>query len=102
MITMLASMTSSRPLPGSKPEVVYIHPISTAQARFLLTTDDDFVCSKKHEYSLKKFLEMYPNGAPDRVTAASLMITEDEVEVMFKRIIAKMREHMGVDDPDSL
>jgi len=70
--------------------------VNTAEARRLITTDEDFVYSKRFGYSLKKLLERYPDGCPDRVIAAVLLITEDDVEAHYQRIVIKLRNAMGV------
>ena len=69
-------------------------------ARERVHTEPDFVNSKRHEYSLKKLEERYPDGAPDNVIANALMIKEEEVEPEFDKVVVKMRKEMGVENDD--
>lgn len=63
-----------------------------------LDQDPDFVYLKRFDYSLKKVMLRYPDGCPTRVIAQALLMTEEDVELMHKRIIAKLQELMGVDE----
>jgi len=62
-----------------------------------IDTDQDFVNLKKFDYSLEKTLEHYPDGAPPKVVAQALMMSETEVEELYQRIISKLRSAMKVD-----
>lgn len=68
------------------------------EARERLATDPDFVCCKRFDYSLRKVLERYPEGAPSRVIAQSLMITEDELADLEESIITKIRQQLRIED----
>jgi hypothetical protein len=54
--------------------------------------DEDFVNIKRFDYSLKKLLERYPEGAPVSVMAQALMIPEEELEIMYQNILSKLRK----------
>jgi hypothetical protein len=54
--------------------------------------DEDFVNIKRFNYSLKKLLERYPEGAPVSVMAQALMIPEEELEIMYQNILSKLRK----------
>lgn len=69
--------------------------MTTDQARHLILTDETFVYTKRFEYNIHKLKERYPDEAPVRVIAAVLMITEDDVEAEYERIVRKLRQHMG-------
>lgn len=69
------------------------------EARKKVQTVPDFVNSKRHDYSLKKLEERYPDGAPDNVVASALMIEEEQVEPEFEKVVVKLRETMGVEEP---
>lgn len=71
--------------------------MTTDQARKMLHEDPDFIALKRYDYSLKKLMERYPDGCPDRVIASALMITEDDVENMHQEIVLKLRAAMGVE-----
>ena len=63
----------------------------------MIDTDPDYIASKRFDYSLAKLLERYPDGCPDRVIAAVLLIEEHEVEQCYNRIVEKLRRMMKVD-----
>lgn len=70
--------------------------MTTVEARKLLENKEDFVFLKRFEYSLAAVLERYPDGCPDRIVAAALLLTEDDVEELYQRTIIKLRNIMGV------
>lgn len=72
--------------------------MTTDDAKFLIDNDEDFVYVKRFDYSLKKLLEKYPDGAPDRVIAQALMITEEDVEKTYQHIVQKLKDSLGLDD----
>ena len=41
-------------------------------------------------------MDRYPEGVPNRIIADALMITEDDVEEIYVRIVEKLREIMKV------
>lgn len=67
------------------------------EARKLIASDPDFVYLKRANFSLKELVEKHPDGVPDRVIAAALMITEEDVEDMYQNIVLKLRKLMKVD-----
>jgi hypothetical protein len=73
--------------------------MTTAQAKILIESDPDFVYSKRDNYSLSEMLKRYKEGCPDRVIAAVLLITEDDVQARYDAIVAKLRKAMGIEDP---
>ena len=70
--------------------------MNTDEVRRKILRDEDFVFLKRHDYSLKKAMERYADGAPDHVIASALMVTEDEVQPMYDAVVAKLRRLMGV------
>jgi hypothetical protein len=72
--------------------------MTTDQARQLISTDEKFVYSKRFEYNIDKLAERHPEGCSNRVIAGVLMITEDDVDDHYERIVKKLRALMGVDD----
>lgn len=50
---------------------------------------------KRFDYSLKKTLEHYPDGCPDRVIAQALMLREDELDEVYSQIVKKLRLLVG-------
>lgn len=71
--------------------------MTSNEARHLIETDPDFVHMKRFEYSLSKLMDRYPEGAPTKIIAQALMMTEDEVEELYQAVIVKMREALKVD-----
>jgi len=59
-------------------------------------TEPDFVATKHFDFSLKKLIERYPDGAPDRIIAQALCLTEPEVEELYQKAVSEIRELMGV------
>jgi hypothetical protein len=70
--------------------------VTTSQAKQLIESDPDFIYSKRFNYSLAELQKRYPDGCPDRIIAAVLMITEDDVEAIYQKIVVKLRNAMGV------
>lgn len=68
----------------------------TAEARTRLLNDEEYVYSKRFEYSTVKVEDRYPEGAPHRLIAAILLITEEEVQEHYDRIVGLLRARMGV------
>lgn len=69
--------------------------MTTDQAKKLILTDPDFVYSKKYGYSLTKLLERYPDGVPDKIIAQALLMTEDDVQELYDRVVKRLRELMA-------
>lgn len=86
-----ASTQSSPPSKACKTDAM-----TTALARSRIAHDEDFIYSKRFSYSLALLLERYPDGVPDRVLAAALMITEDDIEAHYQRIVRTLRTAMGI------
>jgi len=68
------------------------------QAKKKIETEPDFIYSNRFGHSLKKCLERYPDGAPTKVIAQVLLMTEEEVELVHQDIIKKLRVLMKVDE----
>lgn len=70
---------------------------SVEEIRSRIETEPDFVNLKRFDFSLEKVLEKYPEGAPPRLVAQALLMTEEEVEELFQQTVLKLREVMKVD-----
>lgn len=66
------------------------------EAKRRLETEPDFIYNKRFEFSLDKCLDRYPDGAPIKVIAQSLLMTEEDVEEVTERVIVKLRNIMKV------
>lgn len=64
--------------------------------RELIDVDPNFIAIKRFNWSLDDLLERYPDGVPDHIIAAALLIEEEEIEVMYQNIVGKLRELMKV------
>jgi hypothetical protein len=68
-----------------------------SEAKLLVLSDSDFVYLKRFDFSVSKLVERHPSGVPDRVIAAGLMITEDDVRDLYEDIVLKLRRTMKVE-----
>lgn len=68
-----------------------------SEAKLRVAEEADFVYLKRFDFSLAKLVERHPVGVPDRVIAAALMVTEDDVRDMYEDIVLKLRRAMKVE-----
>jgi hypothetical protein len=68
-----------------------------SEAKLLVLNDPNFVYLKRFDFSVAKLVERHPSGVPDRVIAAGLMITEDDVRDLYEEIVVKLRRTMKVE-----
>ncbi len=61
------------------------------ETRLLIETDPDWIAIKRFDYSLKKLLERYPEGAPNRIICQALMMDETQVETLYQAILQKLK-----------
>ncbi len=66
------------------------------EARERILSDPDFIFLKRFDFSLKNLVEKHPGGVSDRVIAAALMVTEDDVQDIYESIIIKLRDILKV------
>ena len=71
--------------------------MTAQEARKLIEESPDFIYLKRFEYSLANLVSRHPEGVSDRVIAAALMLTEDDVEEMYVAIVQKLRVAMKVE-----
>ena len=64
----------------------------------LIRKDKDFIYSKRFDFSLKKLLERYPEGAPTKLIAQVLLMEESEVEELVEESISSIRKKMKVEN----
>ena len=58
--------------------------------------DPNFINIKRFDFSMDTLLQRYPDGAPDKVVASALMMTEEEVADFYEGVVEKLRSIMGV------
>lgn len=51
---------------------------------------------RRFDFSLKRLLERYPEGCPQRLIAQALFVSEADVARMYAEVVAKLRQSMGV------
>ena len=71
--------------------------MTTNEIRSRIADDPDFVGLKRFDYSMKKLLERYPEGCPNRVITHALMIAEGEVEDLYQQAVEHLREIMRIE-----
>lgn len=60
----------------------------------LISTHPDYINIKRFDYSLEKLLDRYPNGAPDRIIAQALDMTEDEMKELYQQALEKLKKEL--------
>jgi len=58
--------------------------------------DFDFINSKKHKNSLKRFIQNNPNGTTDPNIAHFLGLSVQEVVSIYNKIILKARQKLNI------
>ena len=66
-------------------------------AKDRINEEEDFVNLKRFSYSLKKLMERYPEGVPDKYIAQALDVAENEVPALYEEVVAKLRTLMNVE-----
>lgn len=61
-----------------------------------IRSDPDFVALKRYNYSVERVLERFPDGAPVKLIAQGLMMTEPEVEELLQSVVLKLRTALKV------
>lgn len=67
------------------------------EIRELIQKDSNFIYSKRFDFSLEKLLERYPEGAPTKVIAQVLLITEEEVDKLVEEAVVALRLKMKIE-----
>lgn len=62
-----------------------------------ILSDPDFVNLKRYGYSVEKVLDRFPDGAPTKLIAQGLMMSEEEVEETLQSVILKLRTALKVE-----
>lgn len=62
-----------------------------------IETEEDFINSKKHGYSLRHFLDASPGGTTDNIIAYFLKIKPDDVKSLYESAVKKIRQKLKVD-----
>lgn len=70
--------------------------MSTVKAHDRILKEPDFVNLKRFDFSLEKTMERYPDGAPTRVIAQALLMSEEEVLDLLEAVVLKLRDTLKV------
>lgn len=60
-------------------------------------SDPDYIALKRFGFSLDKLFKRYPEGCPNHIVSAALLLTEEEIEVRYQSIISKLRKELKVE-----
>ena len=61
-----------------------------------ILTEEDYIYCPRLSNSLKKLLEVHPNGVEDEKICKMLLIDQYELNKMYDNIIKKFRTHIGI------
>ena len=67
------------------------------EAKKRLMEDPDFINIKRYLYSAQALHKRYPEGAPKRLIARAMMLSEEEVDQDMELVVKKLRELMKVE-----
>ena len=59
-----------------------------------ISSEDDYIYSKKFNNSLNDILQKYPDGVPNNLIAKVLKIKASQIDSMLNRIFTKLKEQM--------
>jgi hypothetical protein len=68
----------------------------TPKEQLLLETEPDYVFFRRYYNSIKNLEKRYADGCPDHVIAKAFGLTEEELEIKYLEIVARLRNMMGV------
>jgi hypothetical protein len=62
----------------------------------MVATVPDYIAIRRYDNSLAALKKRYPEECPSHIIAQALCMTEAEVESLFKKVLVKLRDKMGV------
>lgn len=68
--------------------------MDTSEMKKMIDSDPDFVNYPSLGNSLKRVMEVHPNGLSDEQIAKALMISEEEVLGIFAKAVKKLKESL--------
>ena len=60
--------------------------------KILVEEDEDFIALKRFNFSIKNLLKRYPDGAPTHVSAGALLVSEEELETEYTKVVEKLKK----------
>jgi hypothetical protein len=89
----MESSPEETPLTQETPQPLTLNEI----IRKRIDSEPDYIPIKRFDYSLTKLLEKYPDGnVPDRLIAQALLISEEEIEETYQKIVIKLRHALNI------
>lgn len=77
-------------------QIDVVEELDTNDPKWRLENEEDYIFSKRFDYSVKTLLDRYEDGASNRVISSCLMMTEAAFEEYYEGIVCKLRKFMGV------
>jgi len=71
--------------------------MASDETKMKILSDPDFVNLKRYGYSVSKVLDRFPEGAPTKLIAQGLMLSEEQVEELLASVILKLRTALKVE-----
>lgn len=59
-----------------------------------IQNEEDYIRSKKFSNSLTRFVAKFSDGSEDAAIARVLMMTEEEVQMIYNEAVRKLREQL--------
>ena len=73
-----------------------MEPNSKEEIKAKIETDPDFINSKKHRYSMQRFLDQSPGGTTDNIIAYFLCLQPHDVKDLYDSAVKKIRQKLKV------
>jgi len=61
------------------------------EIKLKIETDPVFINIKRFDYSIENLIDRYPDGAPLRLIAQALNMTEEEVQETYNNVLTKLK-----------
>jgi len=61
------------------------------EIKLKIETDPVFINIKRFDYSIENLIDRYPDGAPLRLIAQALNMTEEEVQETYNNVLVKLK-----------
>lgn len=66
------------------------------EKKIKILQDEDFVDCPKFKNSIKKIKEKNPDGIDDKLIAEMLLLTPEELEILYLNSLQKIRKHLDI------
>jgi hypothetical protein len=65
--------------------------METEKMKQMILEDPDYISLKRFDFSITNLLKRYPEGAPNHVGAQSLLLSEEEFETEYTKVVEKLK-----------